>query len=338
MTIKNKKIILAAVLISTCAFLFAFLPARATNLTDYQPREPIPGYESETQDTAQDFYTYVSAIYKFGLAVVGICALIMLAIGGFMYATSAGNNAAMEKAKSVITDAIIGLILALLAWVILYKINPDLVSMNTMNKLGINEPSTICPGGTPAVCSNGVGTPPNCTPPGIMVCSPPMGGPQTEPLRQGGGAGGGTCEGLPMKAEIGQWQCDTATSEVRAFLKCLGDENVGYIISSVSDNNYGVDECREAWCSGVAIMPPHPSCAHGDGGGDPSCHYCRGGSRAIDFSYYGRKPSAHSNEIQAAAQCAGVTATIHAEPEYTHDHININCSSAQDCYACDNIW
>jgi hypothetical protein len=60
--------------------------------------------------------------------IVGICALFMITVGGYMYITSAGNNATMGKAKSIITDAIIGLVLALLAYLIFYTINPNLTS------------------------------------------------------------------------------------------------------------------------------------------------------------------------------------------------------------------
>jgi hypothetical protein len=47
-----------------------------------------------------------------------------------MYIGSAGNNATMGKAKSIISDAIIGLIMALCAYLILYTINPDLLKVN----------------------------------------------------------------------------------------------------------------------------------------------------------------------------------------------------------------
>ena len=62
----------------------------------------------------------------------------MITIGGFMYFTSAGNNSKMESAKNVITDAIIGLIAVLFAWIILNKINPALVNadLSSVNNLG----------------------------------------------------------------------------------------------------------------------------------------------------------------------------------------------------------
>lgn len=93
---------------------------------DYTPMESIPGGSG-----SGDFYDYVKDIYNFGIWTVGIAALLMIMIGGYMYLTSAGNNASMEKAKGVITDAIVGLVMAMLAYLLLYIINPDLVKLGS---------------------------------------------------------------------------------------------------------------------------------------------------------------------------------------------------------------
>jgi hypothetical protein len=52
--------------------------------------------------------------------------MFMIMVGGYMYMTSAGNSASTGKAKGIITDALIGLILALCSWILLNTINPDL--------------------------------------------------------------------------------------------------------------------------------------------------------------------------------------------------------------------
>lgn len=111
---------------------------------NYTPMEKIPGFENQTNG---DFYTYIALVYKFGIWAVGIAALLMISIGGFMYVTSAGNNSSMEKAKGVITDAIIGLILALTSYLLLYIINPDLVRIVPLPNLG--------QGGTNGTTNNG---------------------------------------------------------------------------------------------------------------------------------------------------------------------------------------
>lgn len=113
------------------AFAFFILPpalSLAAANFNYQPMEAVPGFAK-----TGDFYTYVSNIYKFGIGAIGVCAMLMIIAGGYMYITSAGNNSSMEKAKGVITDAVVGLILAMAAWLILYVINPDLVRINRIS-------------------------------------------------------------------------------------------------------------------------------------------------------------------------------------------------------------
>jgi len=105
---------------------------------DYKPMEMIPGFESET---IGNFYTYIGAVYKFGLWTVGICAMFMIGIGGYMYLISAGNSSSVTKAKGVIVDAIAGLILALLSYLLLYEINPNLVRLGG-NNIGGNTALT----------------------------------------------------------------------------------------------------------------------------------------------------------------------------------------------------
>lgn len=93
---------------------------------NYQLLEKIPG----TSGLGSDLPGYVSAIYKVALIVVTLSAVLMLSVGGFMYLTSAGNTSSISSAKTVITDALIGLVIALSAWLVLFIINPDLVKVS----------------------------------------------------------------------------------------------------------------------------------------------------------------------------------------------------------------
>ncbi len=103
---------------------FVVLGVGKISLAAYTLHEKIPG-----QDGVNDLQTYLSAIYKFGIAIVALLAVVMIAVGAFMYiVTSAGNAAKLANAKEIITSAILGLVMALLAWLILFVINPDLVS------------------------------------------------------------------------------------------------------------------------------------------------------------------------------------------------------------------
>ncbi len=94
-------------------------------MSDYTLLEQVPG----SSNTTGRLNTYLEDIYRFAFWTVGIAVVFMLTIGGFMYLTSAGNTSRMESAKTVIFDAILGLVLALVAWLFLYVVNPDLVNV-----------------------------------------------------------------------------------------------------------------------------------------------------------------------------------------------------------------
>lgn len=90
---------------------------------NYTLLEEIPG----TAGTSGDFGSYLQSLYRFTFFGIGIAALFMLTVGGFMYVTSAGNTSRVETAKTIITDSFLGILIALFAWLFLYVINPDLV-------------------------------------------------------------------------------------------------------------------------------------------------------------------------------------------------------------------
>jgi hypothetical protein len=108
----------------------------------YVPLENIPGSENITSKPVT-FYQYIYAIYKFGIWTVGIVAIFMIIFGGYTYITSAGNNSSMETAKKIITDAIVGLIMALTAYLLLYVINPDLVRISTSKLPSVTTMTSI---------------------------------------------------------------------------------------------------------------------------------------------------------------------------------------------------
>lgn len=126
---KNTKAFL--VLLSFLTLALAYAPetnAQAPQAgLQYQLLEKIPGTENLN---GSDLPGYVSALYRMALIVVTLSAVLMLSVGGFMYLTSAGNTASMGNAKGIIYDSLIGLVIALAAWLILYVINPDLVKIS----------------------------------------------------------------------------------------------------------------------------------------------------------------------------------------------------------------
>lgn len=110
----------------------------AVEIPQYEQLENIPGSEGKNKTFPQ----YVVALYNLGLWIIGISAMFMLTVGGFMYLTSAGNTSAAGSAKGVIKDALIGLVLGLSAWLIVNTINPDLT---TLNVSGLTTGTSVTP-------------------------------------------------------------------------------------------------------------------------------------------------------------------------------------------------
>jgi glucose uptake protein GlcU len=50
--------------------------------------------------------------------MVGLVALVLIVIGGFRLLIAAGNDNEVQKAKSMITYVVVGLVVALLAYII----------------------------------------------------------------------------------------------------------------------------------------------------------------------------------------------------------------------------
>lgn len=57
-------------------------------------------------------------IVQWALGFLGLIAAIFMIYGGIMWMTSAGNEERVKKAKSLLTSAVIGLIIILLSWAI----------------------------------------------------------------------------------------------------------------------------------------------------------------------------------------------------------------------------
>lgn len=79
----------------------------------------------------------LSKIYVFGVGLVALSALVMFTIGGVRYMLSGDRDP--TEAKTWMKNAFWGLALALVSWLILYTINPDLVKTLVLQPLGIKQ-------------------------------------------------------------------------------------------------------------------------------------------------------------------------------------------------------
>jgi len=72
--------------------------------------------------SATDFAVVIGKIVTWLLGFVGALAVLMIIVAGIMYLTSGGDEGRVEKAKQWLIYAIVGLIVALLGWVIVNSV------------------------------------------------------------------------------------------------------------------------------------------------------------------------------------------------------------------------
>lgn len=73
---------------------------------------------------------YVSSFYQFALAIGGLLAFGAVVFGGVKYITAAGNPSSQSEGKAWIESALLGLLLLLGAYLILYTVNPNLTHLD----------------------------------------------------------------------------------------------------------------------------------------------------------------------------------------------------------------
>jgi hypothetical protein len=69
-------------------------------------------------NTAADFTGLITNIINILLFVIGAVAVIMIIIGGLRYVTSGGDTASTKAARDTILYAVIGLVIAIMAYAI----------------------------------------------------------------------------------------------------------------------------------------------------------------------------------------------------------------------------
>lgn len=123
-------------------FVTAFAFADFASAQGYSPLVQIPGVSLISGTT--NLSLYLVGMYNFLLSVVGIVAVMMLIIGGMRYITAAGNQAAVSDAKDIIYNALFGLLLAILSWVIVAEINPDVLYIkNPSSEFASSDPVNL---------------------------------------------------------------------------------------------------------------------------------------------------------------------------------------------------
>jgi hypothetical protein len=128
----------------------------------------LPGSYLVTTSTPPGYV--IANLYQFALLLGGLLAFGAIIYGGMRYISSGGNPSAQSEAKEWIWSAMLGLLLLVSAYLILYTINPNLVQLGlpTLQQISIVAPAQTS-GGQPIAgatgCASGqCDTLPNCTP------------------------------------------------------------------------------------------------------------------------------------------------------------------------------
>lgn len=82
---------------------------------------------------------YINALYKYGLGIIGILAVIAMMIGGILWVTAAGNDERIGDAKKWIGGSIMGVIIALTAYTMLNIVNPALIKLSPIKLASVQR-------------------------------------------------------------------------------------------------------------------------------------------------------------------------------------------------------
>jgi len=243
------------------------------------------------------------------LLIVAV-APIMIAYSGFLYVVNPVNPSGMAKAKGILLNTVVGLVVALAGWLIVAAIMAVLYHPNSDNGLAQDWSSIINSGGL-GLCldQKGMGgagaTTPPATPPPSVVVAPPL----------PGRAGKFTYTSETVA------QAKDASSALNALLYCMSQKMTSdATITSISDSKITSGVATMASCAalGKAI-----NCAHTKN----SCHYggppnsiCKGSSYAVDLQ-------GNLNELSVVAKSCGASVLN----EGNHLHASVGKQNGCDC-------
>lgn len=106
-----KKIVTILSFLAILLVPVAFAHAQATPFSIESIGSQVGLGEADLKET-------VINIIRWILGILALLAVIFVIYGGFLWLTAGGDEARIDKAKKVISGAVIGLIIVLLAWAI----------------------------------------------------------------------------------------------------------------------------------------------------------------------------------------------------------------------------
>src|SRR3990167_443589 len=140
--IADKRIIrlCATVFVAALILIFALRPAAAQTLPEVTAPQPV-SLEVRIGELTQaaNIAEYIAGIFRYALSIGGVIATVMVVYGGVKWLLAAGDSGKISEAKTTITNAVLGLILLLGSYVILFTINPEIVRLRALKIPSIQQ-------------------------------------------------------------------------------------------------------------------------------------------------------------------------------------------------------
>jgi hypothetical protein len=98
----------------------------------YQQLSPITGPDNKSLVDTTSFSSYLQSAYRIGIGACFVLGVIMFTWAGIEYVVSESMNSKADG-KARMTAALTGLAIALVSYILLYTINPDLLKFSDLN-------------------------------------------------------------------------------------------------------------------------------------------------------------------------------------------------------------
>jgi hypothetical protein len=102
----------------------------------------LSGFFNNNGGTLASFF---NTAFTMALSAGAILAVLRLAYAGWLYMGAADMWGSKQRAKTVIFDAILGLLLLIGIYIILFQINPCLLNLNVLQSFQGGSSSASCP-------------------------------------------------------------------------------------------------------------------------------------------------------------------------------------------------
>lgn len=132
MKISIKKSLQGLLFVPALAFAAsAVIPVLQPDVAQAQLTEGIQDATPDDVAGPTDLKTTIKDAINVLLYVIGVVAVVMVIYGGFRYVTSGGDSSGVTSAKNTILYAIIGLVVAALAYALINFVLADLLGIES---------------------------------------------------------------------------------------------------------------------------------------------------------------------------------------------------------------